>query len=130
MSTNNRFSGSRRILWVFMVLVLLSLPGMGCSGSSQNPNLRVGWISDFHFNPFFDSTIVTQLASATPDQWDTILAASPAHAAMPVTGEDTNRCLLESALSALREDVAEPTFVVFTGDFLTHHFKEQYAALA
>jgi len=125
----NQFFDSRRILWVFLVLAFLSLPGMGCMGTSQSPNLRVGWISDFHFNPYFDPTIVPQLAGATPDQWDTILAASLAHASMPVTGEDTNRRLLESALSALREDVAEPAFVVFTGDFLTHHFKEQYAAL-
>ena len=109
---------------------LVCILATGCRGTTAAADpLRVGWISDLHFNPFHDPAVAKQLAAAPAAQWDGILAASGPNARLPAIGDETNRSLLESTLAALREDQAEPAFLVFTGDFLPYQFRENYIRL-
>ena len=82
-------------------------------------------VSDVHFNPFDDPSLVDDLRKAPASQWHAILART-AKAASPYF-VDTNFPLLESALAAMRANAPDPPVVVISGDFLAHDFPLQFS---
>jgi sphingomyelin phosphodiesterase acid-like 3 len=82
-------------------------------------------LSDLHFNPFYDSALVSQLVEAPAPQWPALFAGSQITAPSSY-GKDTNYPLLQSTLAALRRFGAEPDFVLITGDFLGHDFPQLF----
>ena len=86
-------------------------------------------ISDIHFNPFADPTIVTKLEAADVSQWDAIFASSTV-TTFSASGSDSNDPLLLSAVSEMKKQLPSPRFVIISGDFLAHKFNQTYQQFA
>ena len=97
------------------------------------------FVSDIHFEPFWDPAKAPQLAAASIDQWNVILAASPSpdqqqrfaalQQACHVRGADTSYALFDSSLKAMRSHAAGVRFVAMSGDLISHAFQCKYNAL-
>src|SRR5271166_4100797 len=84
----------------FCLLVLLTpLCGHGADARQAKAAARAKFliVSDIHFNPMADPTLVPELAAADPGQWEPILQRTQPTAFSPY-GQDTNWWLLQSAL--------------------------------
>jgi len=112
--------------WLLILSVLLLF---SCSGSGSGGDNQILWFSDIHFDPFADPDIVAELAKADHADWGRIFAQSAIHGAYPSTGRETNYRLLRESLRDMRKHVPGPDLILFTGDFLAHHFNENYATL-
>jgi sphingomyelin phosphodiesterase acid-like 3 len=86
-------------------------------------------MSDLHFDPMADPPLVDQLAAAEPEQWSTILDSSSDHS-LGRYGRDSNWMLLRSTLRQMAETLPKPAFVLISGDFLAHGFREEFDAAA
>lgn len=86
-------------------------------------------VSDVHFNPFADPSLVAQLEAAHVSQWEAILASSTL-TAFSTYGSDLNEPLFRSAIGEMREQIASPAFVLISGDFLAHDFEQNYQKYA
>jgi hypothetical protein len=81
-------------------------------------------VSDLHFNPCYDTEIMTQLVQNKPEDWESIFQGSKIKNLSPYH-QDTNYPLLSSFL----EDAGKQgdfDFILFSGDFLGHHLQELY----
>jgi sphingomyelin phosphodiesterase acid-like 3 len=97
------------------------------------------FVSDIHFEPFFDPGKVVQLAAAPVSGWKEILTAPASvdreqrFAAIEqgchTRGEDTPFALLESSVQAMRRDAAGAKFVTVSGDLISHAFQCKYGAV-
>jgi sphingomyelin phosphodiesterase acid-like 3 len=86
-------------------------------------------VSDIHFNPFADPTLVAKLEAADVSQWDAILATSSS-TAFSAYGSDVNDPLLRSAIAEMQQRLPSPAFVLISGDFLAHKFDQTYQQYA
>ncbi len=96
-------------------------------------------VSDIHFEPFWDSAKVPQLAAAPVTEWRSILSApsSPDQqqrfAALQQScharGFDTSFPLFDSSLKAMRSHAAGVRFALVSGDLISHSFECKYNAL-
>jgi sphingomyelin phosphodiesterase acid-like 3 len=104
-----------------------------------NATVPVLLVSDIHFEPFWDPAKVPQLAAAPLSQWNDLLAAPPSpdraqrFAALDrscgVRGADTAFPLLRSSLAAMSKAAAGASFVIMSGDLISHAFPCKYSAL-
>jgi len=123
--------------------LLLTVPAAAQSPASRTP-LNAGtvtalFVSDIHFEPFWDPAKAEQLAAAPTAQWNVILASpgSPDRAARfaavekacHTRGEDTTYALYNSSLRAIRKDAGEARFVIVSGDLIAHSFTCKLAAV-
>jgi sphingomyelin phosphodiesterase acid-like 3 len=115
--------------FVRFILISVCLPGLpeALAGSAQPPSVAAGaalLISDLHFDPLADPSLLKQLIDAPVRDWETIFSSSKqngyAHAP-----DDANYPLIKSALSAAAAQ-SSVDFVVGTGDYLRHNFKEAF----
>ena len=108
-------------------------------GKPSAQAVEVLFVSDIHFDPFWDSGKAAQLAAAPVTEWKAILG-SPAtadreqqFAALQQTcharGVDTSYALYESSLRAIRADAAGAKFVVVSGDLIAHDFSCKFATV-
>lgn len=86
-------------------------------------------VSDLHFDPFADPSLVAKLEAADVSQWDAIFASS-AVTAFSSYGSDVNDPLLRSAIGEMRKQLPSPAFVLISGDFLAHKFDKTYQQYA
>jgi sphingomyelin phosphodiesterase acid-like 3 len=86
-------------------------------------------VSDIHFDPFADPTLVAKLEAAEVAQWEAILATSSVKT-FSTYGSDLNEPLLRSALGEMKKRIASPAFVLISGDFLAHGFQMTYQQYA
>ena len=110
-----------RKLGAVLVLLVLSAP----LASAQ----KVLSLSDIHFNPFADPSLVSKLEAAEVAQWDAILASS-AQTGLGTYGSDINDALLRSAIAEMKKQIPSPAFVMISGDFLAHGFDKNYQQYA
>jgi sphingomyelin phosphodiesterase acid-like 3 len=142
----NRRAVVFRVAAVWGVLAscaLVSACDAGAQGSHAAPiaeeTIPALFLSDIHFEPFFDPGKSTQLAAAPVNEWKGILGAPPSadreqrFAAIEQTchtrGEDTPNALLESSLQAMRKDIAGTKFVMVSGDLISHAFTCKFGAV-
>ena len=92
---------------------------------SQNTFLIV---SDIHFNPMWDPSLVAKLVTSEPAQWESILGQSK-NKAFSQYGEDTNWWLLQSSLKAMRATLPHPAFIMTNGDMLAHQFPKTFEGI-
>src|SRR5579871_5474281 len=87
-------------------------------------------LSDLHFDPFADPRLVPKLAAAKVEEWESILRPAGSQG-FAQYGSDSNYALLIAALKAAREYGARQRYdyVLVTGDYLAHRFKEKYQQL-
>jgi Icc-related predicted phosphoesterase len=111
--------------------ILLVMPS-GCGKEAEIPAPAVDaignvpHISDIHFNPFYDSTLVSQLVSAEVNQWESIFETSKIKGFGTVGSDETNYILLLSSLKDMAKTSKNPDFIIFTGDFLAHEFPDKF----
>jgi len=86
-------------------------------------------LSDIHFDPFADPSLVTKLEAADVTQWQSILASSST-TAFSAYGSDVNEPLLRSAVAEMKAQIPKPPFVLISGDFLAHKFQQTYQQYA
>lgn len=97
------------------------------------------FVSDIHFEPFWDPSKVERLAAAPAAEWQTILAEPDAadrqarfaqlQQACHTRGDDTSYLLFASSLTAMQTHAAEAKFVIVSGDLMAHAFTCKYEAL-
>lgn len=80
-------------------------------------------LSDIHFDPYSDPSLVDKLVAAEATQWDAIFQSSSITGPSSY-GSDTNYPLLQSLLEELA--TRRPRFVIISGDFLGHDFPELF----
>ena len=110
-------------LGILAVLVFLTGTARSVAAPANDQFLIV---SDIHFNPFADPSVVANLAAAPANRWEPILNRSHATSYSPY-GQDTNWPLLQSALDAVRTTEPHPALLMITGDLLAHGFPRAYA---
>lgn len=86
-------------------------------------------VSDIHFDPFADPSLVTKLEAADVGQWQAILASST-QTAFSSYGSDVNDPLLRAAVAEMKTQLPAPAFVMISGDFLAHKFQQKYQQYA
>lgn len=85
-------------------------------------------VSDIHFNPFYDTSLVSQLIAADYTQWESIFEKST----VTSYGDyriDTYYPLFKSSLEQMQKIEEKPDFIVITGDFISHNFEEVYYSI-
>jgi hypothetical protein len=119
--------------------ILLVMP-LGCGKKAEKPTPtpaakpapaadsigNVPHISDIHFNPFYDTTLLPQLITAEVNQWESIFETSKIKGFGTVSSDETNYTLLVSSLKDMAETSKNPDFIIFTGDFLAHEFPDKF----
>jgi sphingomyelin phosphodiesterase acid-like 3 len=83
-------------------------------------------LSDIHFDPFFDPSLVADLVKTDPGQWQAIFERSAVRG-VGAYGKDSNYPLLKSTLTAAAGFAPHAGLVVITGDFLGHNFQATFA---
>ncbi len=121
--------------------LIVNAPAQAVAGQAKPgvPAVEVLFVSDIHFEPFWDPGKAVQLAAAPVSEWKAILASpatadrEPQFAALQqkcqVRGVDTSPILYASALRAMRTHAAGAGFVVLSGDLVAHAFSCKFAAL-
>ncbi|MDB5037946.1 MAG: putative acid sphingomyelinase-like phosphodiesterase [Bacteriovoracaceae bacterium] len=82
-------------------------------------------MSDLHFNPLQDPSIVKWLIEAPISNWNSVFESS-ALKSLGSYGADSNYLLFKSSLLAMRKANRNPSAVIINGDFLVHHFEENF----
>lgn len=92
-------------------------------------------LSDIHFDPFYDPTLLDELIAKDASEWESIFETSQVHTLMDTSEErhdqDTNYPLLKSTLAAAAAEIRnladkKVDYVLITGDFLSHGFVYDY----
>jgi sphingomyelin phosphodiesterase acid-like 3 len=107
--------------------------------SAAGPTVEALFVSDIHFEPFWDPAKAAKLKTAPVSEWNAILAGpvSTDQAAKfaelqkicKVRGADTSYPVYESSLRAIREDASGAKFVVLSGDLVAHDLSCKYATV-
>ena len=102
-------------------------------------SIPVLFLSDIHFEPFWDPGKAPQLAAAPAREWKKILAAPPSadreqrfaalRQSCHTRGEDTSYVLFESSLQAAHTHATGARFVAVSGDLIAHAFPCKFDAL-
>lgn len=114
-------------------------PAIQRDAKPSKESIPVLFLSDIHFEPFWDPGKAQQLAAAAASEWKKILAAPPSadreqrFAALKQSchtrGEDTSYALFESSLRASRVHAAGAKFTTVSGDLIAHSFPCKFDAL-
>lgn len=91
-------------------------------------------MSDIHFNPFYDSTLIQQLIAADASGWDAVFATSKlegyGYYGWGGAFYDTGWKLFKSALTEMQSVNQTPDFIIINGDFLAHSFEKNFMNFA
>jgi len=123
------------ILISCLLSILCTMPGCSHAPSSSSADKthdrtfsdsRVfASISDLHFNPFYDPTLVDNLIQSDYTEWKAIFSTSKIKS-YGTYGHDTNYPLLDSALKHAARVAKDADFVIISGDFLSHRFNKDF----
>lgn len=116
-----------------LVLAAAFLCSHACPQAPHNPpSIPAVFLSDIHFEPFWDPAKAPRLAAAPVEQWHAILSSpdSPARTAQfaalqkacHAKGNDTSYPLLAASFHAMRATAPSPTFITLSGDLMAHAF--------
>jgi sphingomyelin phosphodiesterase acid-like 3 len=123
--------------WSVLIIsfVLISSPNRSqasTQAANGEPAISALFLSDIHFEPFWDPAKAPQLAAAPVAQWNAILFAPESSdrasqfAALQKSchakGIDTSFPLFTASLKAMRADAADTRFVTISGDLISHDF--------
>jgi hypothetical protein len=117
------------VRWGFMLAVALSpIQTAAQDREARAKSGNVVSISDIHFNPFYDPSLMPALDKADYSKWEQIFSHSKI-AGYGSHSADTNYNLLKSALDNIQQRAPRADFIIISGDFLAHDFQESYAKL-
>ena len=99
-------------------------PGKQPGASSDRGT--IAHLSDIHFDPFYDPSLIAELIDKPADAWEGVFESSQING-YGTAGKDSNYTLMKSAFAdmAARTDRGRKLdFIIFTGDFfLVANFK-------
>lgn len=121
----------RQSVYRFVILLLLLTAGRSPGLKAQDPPASGAFLSasDFHFNPFFDPSLVDTLVRTDYTGWAGIFESS-AITTPNSYGSDPNYPLFKSALMAMQQQNPQPAFILISGDFLCHDFQSNFGYYA
>jgi sphingomyelin phosphodiesterase acid-like 3 len=105
----------------FVLLVAFCLSGAAVA-QAQPQFLS---LSDIHFDPYYDTTLLPKLIASDASQWRSIFESSSITAPNSY-GHDSNYPLFRSALADAKTRIPAPAFILISGDFLAHDFPELF----
>ncbi|MBW8640084.1 metallophosphoesterase [Hoeflea sp. WL0058] len=116
-------------MWSFAKALLagLGLILLPVTASAADPSGSFGVVSDIHFDPFQPPQLARDLRTIDTGRWSEQFSRFPAEPASQ-WGSDTNFVLLQSALGAIAERLADVDFVIYPGDLLSHSFETDAAS--
>jgi sphingomyelin phosphodiesterase acid-like 3 len=85
-------------------------------------------LSDIHFNPFNDPSLIKSLIESDYTKWQSIFSHSSIQG-YGTHSADSNYNLLNSALRNIYVLSPHPDFIMISGDFLAHDFQDTYTKL-
>ena len=125
MRAENRSCGVKRLPAVLLLLLIVFASPLLSHAEEKTGQGSFLSITDLHFDPFADPSLVNRLASADYPEWEKILEASKVPG-IGSYGKDAPYPLVKSALDALRRVTPTPDFILFSGDFLAHDFRAAF----
>ncbi len=90
------------------------------------PSGKLLIMSDIHFNPFCDLTLIKSLCASDYTKWKGIFESS-ADSSYGKYSSDTYYRLFKSTMKAMRLRNSKPDMIIINGDFLCHDFQSNYA---
>lgn len=109
------------------------------AGQQNASAVQALFVSDIHFEPFWDPGKAAQLAAAPVGEWPKILGAQAtddqpeAFASLEKSchakGVDANFAVYDSSLQAIRAKAAGAKFVIVSGDLIAHNFSCKFATV-
>jgi sphingomyelin phosphodiesterase acid-like 3 len=130
-----------REVFLLLALCLLFLIAHAPQAVSQTPpkTIQALFLSDIHFEPYWDPGKVAKLAAADPSDWKAILASPDTpnrkqdfdalEAECPSRGPDTSYGLFASALDEMKKHVGAAHFITVSGDLMAHKFDCKFQKL-
>jgi sphingomyelin phosphodiesterase acid-like 3 len=115
----------RKIGFIWLLLVTSVQVSVAQRAVSKQGNMLS--VSDIHLNPFYDTSLMSQLTQADYTQWEAIFKKSANSAPSPY-GQDSNYALFNSALQAMQNQNPSPDMIIITGDFFCHDFVSKFNA--
>ena len=116
------------VVLTFALVFLCTLvftPPQAVAAEIQNTG-KVLLLTDIHFNPFADSTLIDKLIAAEYNQWEKIFLTSNSKS-YGTYGQETDFTLFNSVLKAIHKIEANPDFIIMSGDILAHKFNATFA---
>ena len=89
------------------------------------PTGKMLLISDMHFNPFCDPSLMKKLTRTDYRHWEQLFE-SATDTSFGLYGSDTYYRLLKSSLNAMTKQNPKPDMIVITGDFISHDFETDF----
>jgi hypothetical protein len=122
------------ISWLCLAIVLGSTGPLPYASQNQPATQSAGIgtvvsLSDIHFNPYYDPTLITSLIRADYTKWKEIFSSSSVQGDGDHTA-DTNYNLFNSALQHVQRIAPHPDFIIISGDFLAHDFGQTFSTLS
>ena len=115
-----------RLSAVFFIIFVVGTVN-AYSGADNNNCGYIVNVTDIHFDPFYDSSIVPELIESDIKKWDSIFKKSNEKSYGSFSA-DSNYELFVSALESIKEVAPHPDFIIYTGDFICHNFNSQFSS--
>jgi sphingomyelin phosphodiesterase acid-like 3 len=119
----------RHLLLSFFIGLLLFGVWLAPAAEQEEGLRECLLISDIHFDPLADPTLLESLAREPVSEWSRLLASSPERSVSQL-GSDSKYVLLESCLTAAAQRCPRPEFILYPGDSLAHDWKARYEKAA
>jgi len=122
-------SNSKKIAWVlftslyFLSGLVHSSEGLPWKITKSNGTFLI--LSDIHFDPYADPSLVSQLAKSPVDQWESLFDSSNLKKYSDY-GKDTNYPLFKSSLSEAAGLEKNGDYILVNGDYLSHGFRAAF----
>lgn len=123
------FHYSLRIIMAGMMMICIQVLPLQAQTPKKSPPVAAKVsisISDIHFDPFFDPSLMNSLIHAPHTRWEAIFESSRIRLPNGY-GSDANYPLLKSVLTAMQQQRKFPAFIIISGDLLCHDFQSTYA---
>ncbi len=116
------------VFFVFWALLISTVQAGWAEGLPWTPSPHEGTfliLSDIHFDPYADPSLVSQLAASPVDQWQSIFETSKI-SQFSAYGKDSNYPLLRSSLDAAAKLDGQCDYVLVNGDYISHGFRADF----
>jgi sphingomyelin phosphodiesterase acid-like 3 len=110
------------ILPCLLALLLSALPASAMAQTTASGKFL--HLSDIHFDPFADPSLINQLKASDYTQWEAIFKSGGAQSPSNERKSDSNYALLVSVLNGanVAQSAGNYDYIIHTGDYLAHDF--------
>ena len=119
---------NKRIICPGIILLILALLLVSCAGGPVRQQTgmpgRVVFITDLHFDPFGDPSILPELQAVEAEQWPAVFARASKD--LGAYGRGGTPRLYLSLLERVKVVASDADFVIFLGDALAHGYNQTF----